>query len=380
MLIIGMVFNHGERDTELVGVRLNHLTKNFGDVVAVNDVSVEAKDKEFLVLLGPSGCGKTTTLRCIAGLEFPDKGEIYIGDILVNDVPAGDRDIAMVFQSYALYPHMKVSDNIAFPLKMHGVTKNEIKERVKRTADLLRITHLLDRKPKQLSGGEAQRTALGRAIVREPKVFLMDEPLSNLDAKLRLYMRTELKRLQRELQITTIYVTHDQVEAMTMADNIAIMNRGLLQQVDPPEKIYSNPKNIFVGGFVGSPPMNLIDCSYIEKNGKAFLDVTVFTLQISTEIGTMIKKQATSKELILGVRPEDILVHKKRVPGVHVKGEVYVVEPLGSESIVDLKVGENLIKSRTAPSFRVNFGEKVWISFDMNMIHIFDKKTGKAIV
>lgn len=232
-------------------VTVRNLTKKFGNVIAVNKVSLEVKDKEFLVLLGSSGCGKTTTLRCIAGLETFDAGEIYIGDTLVNELPAKDRDVAMVFQSYALYPHMTIFDNIAFPLKMHKVSRNEIKEKVRRTAELLKIDHLLDRKPKQLSGGEAQRTALGRAIVRDPKVFLMDEPLSNLDAKLRLHMRVELKKLQKELGVTTIYVTHDQVEAMTMADDIAIMNSGALQQVGDANEIFRKPGNLFIAGFIG---------------------------------------------------------------------------------------------------------------------------------
>ena len=361
-------------------VRIGNLTKRFGDVIAVNDVSLEAKDQEFLVLLGPSGCGKTTTLRCIAGLETPDEGEVYIGDTLVNDFAPRDRDVAMVFQSYALYPHMKVFDNIAFPLKMHKVPKREIRERVRRTAELLRITHLLDRKPKQLSGGEAQRTALGRAIVRDPRVFLMDEPLSNLDAKLRIYMRAELKRLQKDLGVTTIYVTHDQVEAMTMAERIAIMNLGVLQQLASPDKIYDHPQSLFVAGFIGSPPTNFIDCTFMEKNGECFIDAAVFTLPIPDAIKDAIKQQATSSELILGVRPENILVHKRRTPAAHIEAEVYVLEPLGSEIILDMKVGENLIKAKTPPDFRVNAGDRVLLSFDMNRIHVFDKKTEKVIV
>jgi multiple sugar transport system ATP-binding protein len=263
---------------------------------------------------------------------------------------------------------------------MRKVPKNEIKERVRHTAELLKIDHLLDRKPKQLSGGEAQRTALGRAIVREPKVFLMDEPLSNLDAKLRVYMRTELKRLQKELKITTIYVTHDQVETMTMAGRIAIMNNGLLQQLASPDKVYYNPQNFFVAGFIGSPPTNFIDCTFMEKNGECFIDAAVFTLPIMGEIGDAIKQQATRSELILGVRPEDILVYKERTPAANIEGKVYVLESLGSEIILNLKVGENLIKAKTSPDFRVNIDDRVWLSFDMNRIHVFDKKTEKAII
>lgn len=360
-------------------VEINNLTKRFGNDIAVNNVSLEVKDQEFLVLLGPSGCGKTTTLRCIAGLETPDEGEVRIGQTLVNDLAPKDRDVAMVFQSYALYPHMSIFDNIAFPLKNRNVPKNEITERVRRTADLLKITHLLNRKPKQISGGEAQRAALGRAIVREPKVFLMDEPLSNLDAKLRIYMRMELKKLQKELEITTIYVTHDQVEAMTMADRIAIMNRGVLQQLDTPDQIYHYPQKLFVAGFIGSPPTNFIDCTLIEKNEEYFIETAIFTFPIRRTIGDAIKQQATSTELVLGVRPEDIVVHKKATPGASIEGEIYILEPLGCEIILDLKAGEDLIKAKAPPDFRANSGEKVWLSFDMNKIHVFDKKTEKAI-
>lgn len=364
----------------MVNVKIENLKKRFGDVAAVNGVSLEVKDKEFLVLLGPSGCGKTTTLRCVAGLEIPDEGEIYIGDRLVNDIPPKDRDVAMVFQSYALYPHMTVFDNISFPLKIHNVPKNEREERVKHVAELLRITHLLNRKPKQLSGGEAQRTALGRAIVRDPKVFLMDEPLSNVDAKLRTYMRAELKRLQKDLGVTTIYVTHDQVEAMTMSDKIAIMNLGLLQQLDTANEIFNRPANLFVAGFIGSPPMNLIGCTLAEKNGSYSLDAGTFTLPIPGDIGKITEDGATGSELILGVNPEDISLGKIRTPETFVEAEVYVTEPLGSEVIVDLNVGDNMVKIKTTADSSVNIGEKVWIGFRKEKIHLFDKKTEKAII
>ena len=316
----------------MVNVRLEKVTKRFGDVIAVNKVSFEVKDKEFFVLLGPSGCGKTTTLRCIAGLEKVDDGDIYIGDEVVNDLPPKDRDVAMVFQTYALYPHMKVYDNIAFPLKMRKIPKNVIKEKVKRTAELLRIAHLLDRKPAQISGGEAQRVALGRAIVREPKVFLMDEPLSNLDAKLRIYMRAELKRIQKDIGVTTVYVTHDQIEAMTMADKIAIMNFGNLQQVGSPREIYDHPTNMFVAGFIGTPPMNFLDCTLIEKDGSYFLDSGEFILSISHDIGRIVREKATGSELILGIRPEDISLEKKQTHEEVIKSEVYITEPLGDHN------------------------------------------------
>ena len=358
---------------------LQDLTKKFGDVLAVNDLSIQIQDKEFLVLLGPSGCGKTTALRCIAGLEIPDAGSIYIDDRLVNEVPPKERDIAMVFQSYALYPHMSVYDNLAFPLRMRKLHKQEIDEKVRKAAETLRIPHLLKRKPKQLSGGEQQRVALGRAIVREPKVFLMDEPLSNVDAKLRLYMRAELKRLQKELSITTAYVTHDQAEAMTMADRIAVMNRGTLLQLSTPGTTYHSPSSTFVAGFLGSPPMNFIDCTFVSKDGRGFLDAGTFTLDVS-ELADVIKEKSTSSEVVLGVRPEDTLVQVDRPRGDAVEAEIYVVEPLGADVIVDLKIGENILKAESPEGLLPNVGDRVWVSFRRNKLHIFDKKTEKAIV
>jgi len=365
----------------MASVKLVNLTKRFGKVVAVNKLNLSIRDKEFLVLLGPSGCGKTTTLRMIAGLERPDEGEIYINDRLVNDLPPRERNIAMVFQSYALYPHMTVYDNIAFPLKMRKLPKEEIDKRVKEVADLLRIRHLLDRKPGQLSGGEAQRVAIGRAIVREAEVFLMDEPLSNLDAKLRIYMRAELKRLQRELGVTTIYVTHDQVEAMTMADRIAIMNHGVLQQVGTPDEVYNYPKNIFVAGFIGSPPMNFIDFTLTASSDKQVIDAGSFRIELPGDLGEVLVNKARTQELVLGVRPEHIKVFTEK-PSMKniIEAEVYVVEPLGSETILDLKIGEYLIKARIPGTISTSVGGKVWLLFDMDKIHVFDKKSGKAII
>ena len=364
----------------MVSLTVKNLTKTFGSTVAVNGISIKVLDKEFLVLLGPSGCGKTTTLRCIAGLEKPDKGEIYIGDTLVNDVPPKDRDIAMVFQSYALYPHMKVSDNIAFPLKMRKFPKGEIERKLKKTAEFLKIGHLLDRKPGQLSGGEAQRVAVARAIVRDPMIFLMDEPLSNLDAKLRVYVRAELKRLQNDLKVTTIYVTHDQVEAMTMADEIAIMNKGLLQQLKSPKEIFDHPANLFVAGFIGSPPMSFLDCTLTEKNESILVDTGAFAFPIQEDIYRIIKEEATSSELILGVRPEDVYIKKRKTPETLIQAEVYVVEPLGSEVIVDLNIDGNLVKAKGPPDLAVQQREKVWIGFNEEKIHIFDKKTENTII
>lgn len=364
----------------MAGVTIKNLTKRFGNVIAVNNVSLEVKDKEFLVLLGPSGCGKTTTLRCIAGLDAPDEGEIYIGDRLVNDLAPKDRNVAMVFQSYALYPHMTVFDNIAFPLKMKKLPMSEIEKKVKEVAEFLKISHLLNRKPGQLSGGEKQRVALGRAIVRNPDVFLMDEPLSNLDAKLRIYMRAELKRLQKELGVTTIYVTHDQVEAMTMADKIAIMNQGVLQQVGTAFEVFNSPSNLFVAGFIGSPPMNFINCTLKEENGSYYLDAGAFAMSIPASLGKIIGEKSSSSEVILGVRPEDIIVEEKPVAKNSIKAEVYVTEPMGSEIVIDLKVNGEIIKVKTLKEFKLNIGDEVWIRFSEDKIHIFDRKTEKTIV
>jgi multiple sugar transport system ATP-binding protein len=364
----------------LVGIKIRGLTKTFGRTVAVKDLDLDIEDRSFTVLLGPSGCGKTTALRCITGLETPDKGEIRIGDKIVNDLAPKDRNVAMVFQNYALYPHMTVYTNIAFPLKMHKVPKEEIKERVYKTAELLRIKHLLDRKPKQLSGGEAQRVALGRAIVRNPHAYLMDEPLSNLDAKLRVYMRGELKRLQKELCVTTLYVTHDQVEAMTMADKVAIMDNGILQQVGSAMEIFDHPANIFVAGFIGRPPMNFMDGTLIEKDGSAYLDMGVFTLSIADDTRDLIKEKATGAELVLGVRPEDLFLANKATPDAIMKAEVRMIEPLGSEKIVHIKVDDtHIIRVRLTSELMIDIKDKIWVILNKKKMHIFDKKTGNVI-
>jgi multiple sugar transport system ATP-binding protein len=331
-------------------------------------------------LLGPSGCGKTTTLRCIAGLETATTGNISIDNKIVNDIPPKDRNVSMVFQSYALFPHMNVFNNIAFPLKMRKVPKEEIEERVKRTASLLQISELLKRRPKELSGGQMQRVALGRSIVREPKVFLMDEPLSNLDAKLRIYMRAELKALQKRLGVTTIYVTHDQVEALTMADRVAILHNGILQQLGNSNEIYNNPENVFVGSFIGSPPLNLLACSLLEKKGKVFLESDDFLIDVSI-FSDVLKKGAATKGLILGFRPEKANIRKTRVSSDDIGAKVYVKEPLGAQLLITLKlVSGELVKIIEKPDFKTKIGEKVWITLDKNKIHVFDKKTEKAII
>ena len=360
-------------------VTLENIRKSFGNVKAVDGLSLEIADKEFLTLLGPSGCGKTTTLRLVAGLEELTEGNVYIGDRLVNDVAPKDRNISMVFQSYALYPHMDVFDNIAFPLKIRHVNKDEIQKLVKDVADTLEIGGLLKRKPKELSGGQRQRVALGRSIVRKPDVFLMDEPLSNLDAKLRVNMRAELKRLQKRLDTTLVYVTHDQVEAMTMSDRIAIMNEGKLQQVDNPENIYFCPTNLWVGGFIGSPPMNFFDCSLIEKDGRRALDVTEFQVPLSKENFDVIRKDASGSELVLGVRPEDMKVSKSIVPD-GIQAKIYVTEPIGESVIVDARIGGTLIKAKADPRFQAKVDDTVYLTFDTKRMHIFDKKTGTTII
>ncbi|MEM0482472.1 MAG: ABC transporter ATP-binding protein [Nitrososphaerota archaeon] len=363
----------------MASVRLVNLYKKFDRVIAVDGVSLEIPDGDFVVLLGPSGCGKTTTLRCIAGLETPDAGEIWIGDSMVNDLPPKDRDVAMVFQNYALYPHMKVYDNLAFPLKMRKAERSEIDRRVKEVADLLGISHLLERRPRQLSGGEQQRVALGRAIIRRPRVFLMDEPLSNLDAKLRLFMRAELKRLQRELKTTTVYVTHDQAEAMAMADKIAVMNRGKVQQYADPNTIYSRPANAFVATFIGSPPMNMIKAAIKQERGRVVLDAGSFSYTLSPEYSEVVLENAQSSEALLGVRPEDLRLSFERNSYSVFMSEVYVVEHQGANLVVDLKIDSEIIKAIT-PTLPLQIGQKVWVGFEENKIHVYDGKTEQLLV
>jgi len=371
----------------MADVRLVGVWKRFGDVIAVKDMNLEVKDGEFMILLGPSGCGKTTTLRMIAGLEEPTKGQIYIGDKLVADpkkgvfIPPKDRDIAMVFQSYALYPHMTVYDNIAFPLKLRKVQKQEIDKRVREVAEMLGLTELLNRKPRELSGGQRQRVALGRAIVRKPQVFLMDEPLSNLDAKLRVKMRAELKKLQRQLGVTTIYVTHDQVEAMTMGDRIAVINAGELQQVGTPEEVYDRPANTFVAGFIGSPPMNFMDATITEDG---FADFGEFKLKLlPDQVEVLREKNLIGKDVIFGIRPEDVydaMFAQVKVPGENmVRAKVDIIENLGGEKIVHLRVGDVTFLGSFRAESQVVEGREVDVVFDMRKAHIFEKETGKAI-
>ncbi|MGA2664991.1 MAG: ABC transporter ATP-binding protein [Nitrososphaerales archaeon] len=364
----------------MAGVTLANLVKKYGTVQAVKGVSLEIEDGSFVVLLGPSGCGKTTTLRCIAGLEVPDSGDIRIGEVKVNDMQPKDRDVAMVFQNYALYPHMSVYNNIAFPLKMRKVPSAEIKERVQKVADLLSISELLPRKPGQLSGGQQQRVALARAIIRQPKVFLMDEPLSNLDARLRLYTRAELKRLKQELKITTIFVTHDQAEAMSMADKIAVMNAGELVQYDEPYTIYTRPASTFVASFIGSPPMNLMKATVSGTDEKqTTLETGGFRYRL-TEAHARAVRASGATDVTLGVRPEDLSILAQQSPQSIFEAEIYVVEPLGANTVVDLKLKDGLYKAVAAPTFRADVGQRVWVGFAPEAVHVFDTATGRAIV
>jgi multiple sugar transport system ATP-binding protein len=365
----------------MASVTFDHVFKRFGDVVAVNDLNIFIEDKEFLVLVGPSGCGKTTALRCLAGLEDISDGRILIGDQVVNDVAPKDRDIAMVFQSYALYPHMSVYDNMAFGLKLRKTPKQEIDRRVKEAAQILGIGELLDRKPRQLSGGQRQRVAVGRAIVREPKVFLFDEPLSNLDAKLRVETRANISKLHQQLQTTFIYVTHDQVEAMTMATRIAVINKGLLQQIDTPQTLYDKPANLFVAGFIGSPAMNFFPAKLVKDGDKLIVDGDSFKVQIPAN-RTAIFMPYAGKSVIFGIRPEDIHNPNFAPPGISaqpVDSKVDVTELMGNEIFVYLKTGEHSYVARVDPRSRYAIGDAVQMVFNMENMQIFDRETEVAI-
>ncbi|PAB60290.1 ABC transporter ATP-binding protein [Anaeromicrobium sediminis] len=356
----------------MAGLSLKNIEKKYPNGFhAVKNLNLEIHDKEFLILVGPSGCGKSTTLRMVAGLEDISSGEMYIGDRIVNEVEPKDRDIAMVFQNYALYPHMTIYDNMAFSLKLRKLSKEDIDKKVKEAANILGIESLLDRKPKELSGGQRQRVALGRAIVRKPKVFLMDEPLSNLDAKLRVQMRTELSKLHQELQTTFIYVTHDQTEAMTMGSRIAVMKDGILQQVADPQTIYTNPTNMFVASFIGSPQMNFIDCKVVKDNGVS-LDYKGHNICITKERTKSLEESVyLGKDVVLGIRPENILVNNESP----IKAKVEVKEMLGSETYLYLNMdGKNMI-ARVEPSLQVEIGEVIGLEFIKDKIHIFDKET-----
>jgi multiple sugar transport system ATP-binding protein len=399
----------------MAGVTLRNLTKTFKNVMAVNNVNLEIRDKEFLVLVGPSGCGKTTALRMVAGLESISEGVLRIGERVVNNVPSRDRDIAMVFQSYALYPHLTVYDNIAFGLRLRKAPKAEIDLRVREAARVLGLEEFLERKPRALSGGQRQRVAMGRAIVRQPQAYLMDEPLSNLDAKLRVHMRAEIASLQNELGVTTIYVTHDQVEAMTMGDRVAVMRKGELQQVAPPQVLYERPVNLFVGGFIGSPAMNLAEATIVRNNGKLSVQVGEHELGLSDELLAFRPKlrEYVDKRVVVGIRPEN-LEDAALVPELpedqKLRGVVVLREPLGSEIVAHFTVDappaltedvrelardvgqesavraaaaegetETVMVGRVGPRSRIKNGDTVDVAVETGALHFFDLETSLGI-
>ena len=349
----------------MASVTLNEITKRWGDFTAVDQVSLEVRDQEFMVLLGPSGCGKTTTMRMVAGLEEPSEGEIFIGEKMVNDELPKDRDVAMVFQNYGLYPHMSVYENIRYPLKVRKVDKSLHAEQVRIAAEKVQLGHLLKRRPRELSGGQRQRVALARAIVRTPTVFLMDEPLSNLDAKLRVNMRAELKHLQHELKITTIYVTHDQIEAMTLADRVAVMNEGVISQLDTPERIYNDPANLFVAGFIGSPSMNLIS----GKMREGTFEHGEFSIKLT---------RGDHEQCVLGIRPEDMEIIP---PGDGIfSAKVYSFELTGESTLITVILGDERIIVRGPKDYRVEIDEQVGILLNPETCFLFDSETRQRIM
>ena len=372
-------------------VKLENITKRFGDLIALDDITLDVQDQEFFVLLGQTGAGKTTTLRCIAGLDKPEAGTIYLDGVSVNDRTPAERDVAFVFQSHILYPHLSVYENMAFPLHPRKLSTEEIDRRVRDIAQMLHIEHLLMRTPNQLSGGETQRVGLGRAMVRRPQVFLMDEPISNLDAKLRTEMRVEIRWRQRELGTTTFYVTHDQIEAMSMADRIAVLEAGKIQQLGTPSDIYNHPANLFVAGFIGNPSMNCIPCDISSNNGQLQLTLANATGNGNTvaiedaRIVKALKARATDNETVFGTHAEDVIVSHQPIPNAF-QSEVYSVEPLGAETIVEVTLGTDtsgahtILKAVTAPNFEAEIGQYLYVSFVSERMHFFDKNTGNTIL
>jgi multiple sugar transport system ATP-binding protein len=365
----------------MASVTYQNVFKKFGDLMIIKDLNITVEDKEFLVLVGPSGCGKTTALRLLAGLEEITDGQIVIGDRVVNDVAPKDRDIAMVFQSYALYPHLSVYDNMAFGLKLRKTPKEEIKRRVGDAAEILGITDLLQRKPRQLSGGQRQRVAVGRAIVREPKVFLFDEPLSNLDAKLRVQMRAEISKLHQRLQTTFIYVTHDQTEAMTMASRIAVINKGKLLQLDTPQNLYDYPQSLFVAGFIGSPAMNFFPAKLVKEGDKMIVDTGDFKVAIPANHAAPYKSM-DGKSVIFGIRPENIHDPEfapQNILAEKITSKVDVTELMGNETLLYLVSGKNTFVARVDPRSKLRVSDVSQIIFDMDKFHIFDAETENAV-
>ena len=365
---------------KMATIALQNVDKYYGKYKAVSDVNFEVHDGEFVSLLGPSGCGKTTTLRCIAGLERPDEGDILLNNKRINDLPPRSRDLAMVFQSYALYPHFKVFDNIAYPLVIRKMPKEDIRKKVDEIALTLGMEALLNRMPSQLSGGERQRVALGRALVRSPEVFLLDEPLSNVDALLRVQMRAELKRIQKDLGITTICVTHDQVEAMTMSDRIVLMKKGVILQVDAPLTIYNHPANKFVASFVGNPPMNFFDAIIEDNDGKLCLNFNGTYFEIPDRKKADVLKKAHNPEVTAGIRPESIKISLEKEDEHYLPAEIFLTEPIGSDIIIDFHYLGVIFKASVEPTFEAQMGDPIWVKFNTEKIHLFNKETEEAII
>ena len=359
-------------------VKLKGLRKAFGETIAVENLDLEVKDKEVVCLLGPSGCGKTTTLNCIAGLESPTRGTIYFDDVPVNDMPAKDRGVGLVFQSYALFHHMTARENLAFPLLIRKVPKEQIEREIESISEFLNLELLLDTKTGKMSLNQRQRVAIGRTLLSKPKILLLDEPLSALDAVTRIHVRGELKKLIKDTQQTTIYVTHDQLEAMALADRIAVMSKGLLQQYGKPQEVYDHPKNKFVANFVGSPSINFLECSLEKKGDMIFLAHEAFNYNV-TEYRAEIIENASGSELILGIRPEHILVAQQPT-GDAIKATIDIVEPLGFETLLDLRVGKDVVRANVPSLVKAERGDSIYIEFNQAGVHIFDKKTETAII
>ena len=362
-------------------VKLEGVSKNYGSVEAVKGLSLDCRDREFLCLLGPSGCGKSSTLRMIAGLENISKGTIYIDDRPVNEVEPNERDIAMVFENYALYPHKSVFENMAYPLRIQKLDEKTIREKVVRAGRILDIENLLGRMPKQLSGGQKQRVAIGRAIVRNPKVFLLDEPISHLDAKLRAHMRGELKRLHRDLDATMIYVTHDQLEGMSMADRIAVLNLGVLQQLGTPDEVFNHPANRFVAGFMGDPPMNFLRC-LLKKDGSK---ISVVHDQFGFDLPDSVCKKfradiKAEQEIDLGIRPESLELFPKAPTKYDIEGKIYITEPLGEDVIIDITIGDDMVKAKTMVGYKAEIDEPIWMKIKFEHIHLFNGDSGVSLL
>ena len=360
----------------MASVTISNVWKLYGKTEAVRDLNLACADGEFLCILGPSGCGKSSTLRMLAGLEHISAGDIFFGEKRINDLPPKDRDIAMVFENYALYPHKSVYDNIANSLRLRGLDKASIDQKVKKAAAMLEIEGLLDRRPVELSGGQKQRTAIGRAIVREPQLFLFDEPIAHLDAKLRAHMRGELKIMQRDLGTTMIYVTHDQLEALSMADRVAVMNEGVLQQFGTPQEIYSQPVNEWVAGFIGEPPMNFLDCTLVEADGELYLQHSEFSAPLTAEQAAKLRSGGSgSGDVRLGMRPDEIGIAEN---GEGVGAQVLVTEPLGGDMLVDVGLGDSKLLVKTKPDFTGTRGDRCSLRFDRARWHVFDAQSGLA--